>query len=179
MFEYLFHWTCSSSKPNFHKCCFMLQGFMSVLKAKFFLLLSWDHVTHYFTVMLAASLVVATSVHLNKGQLPFPAAIQNSTIWSAVEVPPHIVSFLPVILTYEIPLTALGIIAQSAAFIPKKPGKIGLICSCSWILLHVQSWLWKWKELEKYITLLDFGILHVSFWIMFIVIPYDVLFSRL
>jgi hypothetical protein len=141
----------------------MLQGFMSFLKAKYFQLLSWDHVTHYFTVMSAASLVLATSVHLNKGQLPFPAAIQNSAIWSAVEVPPHIVSFLPVILTYEIPLTALGIIAQAAAFIPKKPGKTGLICLCLWILLHVQSWLWKWKELEKYITLLDFGILHVSF----------------
>ena len=165
MSEYLFHWTCSNSKPNFHKCCFMFQGFISVLKMKFFQL-SWDHVMHYFTVLLAASLVLATSGHLNKGQLPFPAVIQNSTIWSAVEVPPYIVSFLPVILTYEIPLTALGIIAQSAAFFPKKPGKFGLICLCSWILLHVQSWLRKWKELEKYITLLDFGILHVSFWIM-------------
>lgn len=141
----------------------MFQGFMSVLKLKFFRLLSWDHATHYLTVMLAASLVLATSCHLNKGQLPFPALIQNSTIWSAFEVPPHIVSFLPVILTYEIPLTALGVIAQSAAFIPRKPGKIGLMCLCLWILLHVQSWLWKWKELEEYITLLDFGILHVSF----------------
>lgn len=171
MAEFLFHWNFSSSKPNFHKCCFVFQGFMSVLKAMFFQLLSWDQVTHFFTVMLAASLVLATSCHLNKGQLPFPAAIQNSNIWSAFEVPPHIVSFLPVILTYEIPLTALGTIAQSAAFIPKKPGKISLICLCSWILLHVQSWLWKWKELEKYITLLDFGILRVSFWIMFVVIP--------
>jgi hypothetical protein len=113
--------------------------------------------------MLAASFVLAASGHLNKGQIPFPAVIQNSSIWSAVEVPRHVVSVLPVILTYEIPLTALGIIAQLAAFILKKPGKFGIICLCSWVLLHLQSWLRRWKKLEKYITLLDFGILHVSF----------------
>jgi hypothetical protein len=141
----------------------MFQGFMSVLKMRLFQF-SWDHMTRYFTAVLAAWLVLAASLHLNKGQYPFPPMMQNSTVWSVLEeVSPQFVSLLPVMLMYEIPYTALGMMAQFAAANPKKPGKMGIICVCFWILLHILSWLRKWKKLEKFISLLDFSIVHVSF----------------
>jgi hypothetical protein len=141
----------------------MFQGFMSVLKIKFFQF-SRNHVTRSFTALLAAWLVLAASIHLNKGQFPFPSTIQNSSIWSTLEeVSPQFVSLLLVTLIYEIPFTAFGMMAQLAVSNPKKPGKTGIICVCLWVLLHVLSWLRTWETLEKYISLLDFSIAHVSF----------------
>jgi hypothetical protein len=156
----------------------MFQGFLFVLKTRFFQFLSWDYMTRCFTSLLAAWLVLAASFHLIKGQLLYPAVMQDSALWSAFEGYPHFVSFLPVTLTYEIPLTALGIVAQIAATGRKKPGKIGVICVCFWILLHLQCWMRKWKKLEKYISLLDFSIMHVSFKVIIFVIPDRILLSR-
>lgn len=161
--DFLLHGTRSSNNPDFHTCRFMFQGFMSVLKMKFFRF-SWNNVTRYFTAVLAAWLVLAASVHLNKGQFPFPSTIQNSSVWSTLEkVSPQFVSLLLVTLMYEIPLTAFGMVAQFVASSRKKRGKTGIICMCLWILLHILSWLRTWKKLEKYISLLDFSIAHVSF----------------
>lgn len=136
---------------------------MSFMKKKFFQF-SWNHLTRYFTAVLAAWLVLATSVRLNKGQFPFPSTIQNTSVWSTLEeISPQFVSLLLVTLIYEIPFTAFGMMAQFAASSRKKPGKMSIICVCLWVLLHVLSWLRTWKKLEKYISLLDFSIAHVSF----------------
>jgi hypothetical protein len=121
--------------------------------------------------VLAAWFVLATSVHLNKGQLPFPSLIQNSTVWSTLkEASPQFISLLLVTLAYEIPFTAFGMIAQFAATIPKKPGKMGAVCVSFWVLLHILSWLRKWNKLQMYISLLNFSIAHVSLYIIFILI---------
>jgi hypothetical protein len=135
-------------------------------------------VARCFTAVLAACLVLATSVHLNNGQLPLPTMVQNSTLWCAVDVSPHVVHLVPATLMYEIPLTALGTLTHLVATMPRKCRKIGVICVCFWIILHTQSWLKRWENLEEYISLLDFSIVHVSFKIIFMIIPDKTLSSR-
>jgi hypothetical protein len=157
----------------------MFQGFLSVLKRRCFqFYLSWNHAARYFTALLAACLVLAASVHLNNGRLPLPVVVQNSTLWRAVEVSPHFANLVPVTLMYEIPLTAFGMVTQFVASMPSKPGKVGVMSVCFWIMLHTQSWLKRWKKLEEYISLLDFSTVHVSFKIIFLVIPYKIVSSR-
>jgi hypothetical protein len=96
--------------------------------------------------------------------------VQNSTLWCAVDMPSHFINLVPVTLMYEIPLTALGTVTHFVATLPRKHGKIGTICICFWIILHIQSWLKRWEKLEEYISSLDFSIVHVSFKVTFMVI---------
>ncbi|XP_069700635.1 uncharacterized protein [Periplaneta americana] len=138
-----------------------------LLKARFFhLLSSWDYLVLYFTTVLSAWLVLGAAVHLNKGELPFPTIVTNSTVWSFVpykkEFSPLLPKLLPVALKYDIPLTAVGIMVQLAAVVPKGHERIRKVCVSFWVLLHILSWLRRWKKLEKYVSLLDFSIAHVT-----------------
>jgi hypothetical protein len=143
---------------------------MSVLKVRLFQF-PWTRATRNFTAVLAAWFVLATSVHLNKGQFPLPSLIQNSTVWSTLEeASPQFVNLLLVTFVYEIPFTAFGMMARFAVTNPKKPGKMGTVCMSFWVFLHILSWLRKWKKLHKYISLLDLSIAHVSLYMIFIVI---------
>ena len=120
----------------------------------------------YFTTLLATGLVLATSYHLNKDEIPIPEVIRNQTIWSYAPsidaIFPRAVKFFPVICKYEILLTAAGAFIQFMANPVRKHNKIDLICISFWLLLHIQCWLLKWNRLEKYISILDFNITHVS-----------------
>jgi hypothetical protein len=147
----------------------MFQGFIPVLKMRFFKF-SCPAATCYFTAVLTAWFALAASVHLNKGWVPFPSEMQIFDVWSKLEeFCPQFVSLLLVTMVYEVPFTAFCMMARFAATISEKPGKRGIACACFWLLLHILSWLRKWKPLQKYISLLDFSILHVSFGIIFIV----------
>ncbi|KAJ9588229.1 hypothetical protein L9F63_018393 [Diploptera punctata] len=142
-------------------------GFLTACKTRMYRVMpSRLHLMSCFSILLAASLALATSYHLNKDDIPIPEIICNQTIWSYVptldEIFPYAEDLFPLIIKFEILLTAAGSLIQLLAVPTRKHKKIDFICASFWVLLHIQCWLLKWSQLEEYINLLDFNIIHVA-----------------
>ncbi|PSN32406.1 hypothetical protein C0J52_17844 [Blattella germanica] len=121
--------------------------------------------TLYLSTLLSVGLSMATSYRLNKDEIPLPEAVKNSTVWtylpSLTGMAPALADLFPILLHYEIIVAATCAIVHFIISLNRKH-KIDYLCVCLWMLLHIQCWIRKSGYLEKYISLLDFNIIHVA-----------------